>query len=101
MNARDHIPVDAYVVDTLMRDLVGHDRKPAAFIVYLLLWRRLAGARRDSVHLSHHAIAEATGLSRSSVQAAVALLARRQLIVVRRASPTATPEYRLSIHWRS
>ena len=29
--------VDAYVVDVLMRDLVGHDRCASAFLVYLLL----------------------------------------------------------------
>ena len=33
----------AYVLDTLMADLVGHDRQPSAFLVYLHLWRRTAG----------------------------------------------------------
>jgi DNA-binding IclR family transcriptional regulator len=79
---------------------VGHDRQPSAFAVYLLIWRRLAGSQRDRVHLSHQAIAEATGLSKSAVQAAVATLVRRQLIAAERAFPTATPEYRLLIHWR-
>ena len=32
------VPVDDYVLDTLMRDLVGHDRRPSAFLVYLYLW---------------------------------------------------------------
>lgn len=97
---KDKICFDAYVIDTLMRDLVGHDRQPSAFVVYLMLWRRLAGSQRDRVHLSHQTIADATGLSRSAVQAAVSALVRRQLIAAERAFPTATPEYRLLIHWR-
>ena len=31
------IPIDDYILDTLLRDLTGHDRKPAAFLVYLWL----------------------------------------------------------------
>lgn len=100
MSKRDEIRIDAYVLDTLMRDLVGHDRCPSAFVVYLMLWRRLAGTRADRVRLSHQAVSEATGLSKSAVQRGLALLARRELIVVDRAFATATPEYRLSIHWR-
>ena len=38
------VPVDAYVLDTLMADLVGHDRQPSAFLVYLFLWRRTHGS---------------------------------------------------------
>ena len=68
------IGIDTYVIDTLMRDLVGHERKPSAFIVYLFLWRRVAASRAASVHLSHQAIAEATGLSRSAVQSAIRVL---------------------------
>ena len=29
--------IDSYVTDVLMRDLVGHDRRPVAFLVYLWL----------------------------------------------------------------
>ena len=28
---------DDYIIDTLMRDLVGHDHKPVSFLVYLWL----------------------------------------------------------------
>ena len=38
------IAIDPYIVDTLMPDLVGHDRQPSAFLVYLLLWRQTHGA---------------------------------------------------------
>jgi hypothetical protein len=33
---------DFYVLDGLMPDLVGHDKQPSAFIVYLYLWTKLA-----------------------------------------------------------
>jgi len=35
---REAVPIDDYVLDVLMRDLIGHDQKPAAFIVYLHLF---------------------------------------------------------------
>src|SRR5437764_458779 len=38
------IAIDAYVLDTLMHDLIGHDRAPSAFVVYLHLWRESLGA---------------------------------------------------------
>ena len=31
------LEIDDYVIDTLMADLVGHDRQPSAFLVYLSL----------------------------------------------------------------
>jgi hypothetical protein len=37
---------DEYVVDVLMPDLVGHDRRPAAFIVFLFLLRHVTPRRR-------------------------------------------------------
>jgi len=94
------VPVDAYVLDTLMRDLVGHDREPSTFIVYMHLWRRIVASSDERVHLSYEAIAEAPGLSRRTVQRAIATLTRRRLIRTRRAFQTATPEYSLQCHWR-
>ena len=35
MAAVDVVHLDGYVVRTLMRDLLGHDRRPAAFVVYV------------------------------------------------------------------
>ena len=32
------ICIDDYVLDVLMHDLIGHDRKPAAYLVYLHLY---------------------------------------------------------------
>jgi len=82
-----------------MRDLVGHDKHPSAFLVYLHVWRRLASAS-VAVFLSHQMIADATGLSKSAVQDAVAALERRKLVKIERRSPTATPGYTLVRHWR-
>jgi DNA-binding MarR family transcriptional regulator len=91
--------LDPYIVDVLMRDLTGHDRQPSAFLVYLFLWRRTAGAGTRSVRASHRAIAEATGLSKSAVQAAVRTLLRRRLVQSRREARTATPEYVVLRPW--
>jgi Helix-turn-helix domain len=72
--------LDEYVVDVLMPDLVGHDRRPSAFIVFLFLLRHATPARKDRVSVSLQTIATKTGLSKSAVQAALRLLRRRHLI---------------------
>jgi hypothetical protein len=76
----DRLSLDAYVVDTLMPDLVGHDRKPATFIVYLFLLRQAALFKRDAVSVSLQTIATKTGLSKSTVQTALHHLRRRRLL---------------------
>src|SRR5262252_1663756 len=93
--------LDGYVVDTLMRELVGRDRHPSAFLVYLYLWARTAGARSRErrVAVSHHRVAEDTGLSKSAVQAAVRALVRRRLLRAEHASRTAVPEYVVLRPW--
>lgn len=78
--AVERFSLDAYVVDVLMPDLVGHDRRPATFIVYLFLLRQAARRRRDSVSVSLQTIATRTGLSKSTVQAALRHLRRRGLL---------------------
>ncbi len=93
------IEVDAYVLDTLMGDLVGHDHQPSAFLVYLYLWRRTRAEGVDEAAVSLRQIAEGTGLSRRAVQDAVGRLAQRQLIGVERASITAVPRYRVHRPW--
>jgi hypothetical protein len=74
------LTLDGYVVDILMPDLVGHDRKPAAFIVYLYLVRRAAQLKRDAIPVSLQTIATQTGLSKSTVQVAIRHLRRRRLL---------------------
>lgn len=76
----ERFSVDAYVVGVLMPDLVGHDRRPATFIVYLFLLRQAARGRRDRVCVSLQTIATRTGLAKSTVQAALRHLSRRRLL---------------------
>lgn len=92
--------VDPYIVDTLMRDLVAHDHKPASFLVYLWLAGRQARAGGGAVQVSYQRLAEATGLSRSAAQAAVAWLVRRRLLQASKERPTATPCYAVLQPWR-
>jgi hypothetical protein len=92
-----NLPLDQYVIDVLMPDLVGHDRSPSAFIVYMYLWR-VAG-QRGRVQVSYASIAADTGLSKAGAQRAVALLKRRKLLVAGKAHPTSVPEYRVSRPW--
>ena len=92
--------IDAYLVDTLMPDLVLHDRQPSALLVYLHLWCRSSGSRSHTVNASHQEVADATGLSKSAVQKAMRSLARRKLGAVVRASQTAVPQYTVLRPWR-
>lgn len=96
---RTSLSVDAYVLDVLMADLVGHDRQPTAFLVYLRLWRLTGGARRMSAAVSLRELSDATGTSKRAVQDAVETLTRRKLIEVSRATPTAVPSYRVLRPW--
>ena len=97
---KDTIAVDAYVVDTLMQDLIGHDRAASAFVVYLYLWRRSHGADEPSVQVSLRAIADGTGLSKRGVQEALSVLARRKLVSIARESITDVPVYKVNRPWR-
>ena len=71
------LTIDSYVIDVLLPDLVGHDRRPAAFLVYLYLLRhaRTKNGRRE-VRASLQTIASSTGLSKSTVQNALGPRAR-------------------------
>jgi hypothetical protein len=93
------VRIDAYVMETLMPDLVLHDRQPSAFLVYLHLSYRSAG-KRTPVPASHLQMSAATGLSKSAVQGAIRTLTRRRLVRVTRHTPTAVPEYSVLRPWR-
>jgi hypothetical protein len=94
------IEVDDYVVQVLMRDLVGHDHVPSAFLVYLHLWGEAASQESVTVRASHQMIADGTGLSKSAVQKGVRCLVKRKLLRAHKDSVTATPEYRVLRPWR-
>ena len=84
------IELDRYVVDVLMRDLVGHDRSPSAFVVYLAIH---AAAAEGKALFSYQAMADLTGLSKRSCQNAVARLHRRGLVQISRKGATDAAEY--------
>jgi hypothetical protein len=91
--------LDDYVFDVLMRDLVGHDRRPVSFLVYL--WLAFEQRRRKSaVQISYQELAECIGVSKSSVQAAVSWLVRRKLLVASKENATAIPLYKVLCPWR-
>ena len=94
------LKVDPYIIDTLMPDLVGHDRRPAAFVVYLLLWRRTHGAGERSDTIALEDLAELSGLSKRTVQASLRWLHSRRLISVKRDVPTGVGRFVVLEPWR-
>jgi len=90
--------IDDYVCDVLMRDLVGHDRAPSAFLVYLYL--SYAAGKSGTVEISYQDLADLTGLSKSAVQVGVQRLLKRRLLSVKKETVTATPMYALHQPWR-
>lgn len=99
--SRRAVPVDDYVLDVLMRDLIAHDQQPSAFLVYLFLAGRAVRLRWRPVAMSLRTIAEETGLSKSAVQTALETLRRRKLIVTARAHANAVPTHRVLRPWMS
>ena len=93
------ISLDDYVIDVLMRDLVGHDHRPVSFLVYLWL---LTEQRRNGrqVQISYYDLAETIGVSKSSAQAAVAWLVRRKLLTATKQNATAVPRYTVHTPWK-
>jgi hypothetical protein len=94
------IPLDDYILTSLMPDLVGHDRQPSAFLVYLHLWQMAHADGQGTAQVALQDIAEGTGLSKRAVQGALAWLSRRRLLSVSRASITAIPVYTVLRPWR-
>ena len=89
--------MDAYILDALMRDLVGHDHRASAFLVYLAL---TTAAEKGAPRLSLAQLAERTGLSKRSVQDAVRHLIDRNLLRVTRRGATVIPRYEPLTPWR-
>jgi hypothetical protein len=91
--------IDDYITDVLLRDLVGHDRRPVSFLVYL--WLAVEQARRGAaVQISYQELAENIGVSKSSVQAAVSWLRRRKLLASAKENATAVPRYTALTPWK-
>ncbi|HET7576174.1 MAG TPA: helix-turn-helix domain-containing protein [Sphingomicrobium sp.] len=96
MASTSPVLLDRYVIDALMRDLVGHDKSPSAFIVYLAIE---AEAQKGRALLSHTDLSELTGLSKRACQNAVALLDRRGLIEITRSRSTDPAQFRPTRPW--
>lgn len=96
MSAKEH-RLDPYVVETLMRDLVAHDHRPSAFLVYLCV---AAASEGRATAFSHGELAERTGLSKRAVQDAVAHLTRRGLLTVEARGPTEARTLTALTPWR-
>ncbi len=100
------IAIDDYVVDVLMRDLVGHDRRMVSFLVYLWFTREQERVsekeqrKGNVVEASYRQIAECIGVSKSSAQAAVGWLVKRKLLASTKKTATATPRYKVLTPWR-
>jgi hypothetical protein len=97
---KQSVPIDDYVLDVLLRDIVGHDQQPAAFLVYLFLYGRAVRQGWRPVKASLRMLADETGLSKSAVQSAVATLQFRELLKTSRDHRTAVPAHRVLRHWR-
>ena len=95
------VHVDDYVLDVLMRDLIGHDQKPAAYVVYLHLYSQAARNKWRQISASVRIISDATGLSKSAVHTALTHLRRRQLIATTADHATAIRRHRVLRHWRT
>jgi hypothetical protein len=92
------IAIDEYVIDVLMRDLTGHDRKPTSFLVYL--WLSAEQSRRQApVQVSYQELAESVGASKSSAQSAIHWLLRRKLLSASKENATAIPSYTVHKPW--
>jgi hypothetical protein len=94
------IEIDPYIVQVLMRDLAGHDRKPASFLVYLWLAAE-AGQRQSEVQIGYRELAENVGISKSAAQSAVRWLVKRRLLSATKSNATALPSYKPLFPWKT
>lgn len=99
MRPSPSVAVDRYVIDSLMPDLVGHDRRPSAFLLYLTLWSRTLAVGESELRIALADLAEATGLSKRTVQAAVGWLEYRRLVAVTRDSSTDVGTFAVKAPW--
>jgi hypothetical protein len=82
-----------------MRDLISHDRSASSFLVYFHLYCETIALGRGYTAISHGLLAESVGLSKRSVQSAIARLISRRLLRSRKAKPTSVPVYTVLTPW--
>jgi hypothetical protein len=93
------IEIDPYIIDVLMRDLAGHDRRPASFLVYLWLAAE-AEQQGSEVQIGYRELAENVGISKSAAQSAVRWLIKRHLLSAKKSNATALPSYKTLSPWK-
>jgi hypothetical protein len=59
------VPIDDYILDVLMRDLIGHDQQAAAYLIYLYLYGQAARKKWKPVVASLRTLADATGFPKA------------------------------------
>ena len=99
MTTTPELALDSHLIEVLMPDLIGHDKRPSSFVLYLWLYAMTKGVGRKSAFFSYQMLTDRTGLSKRAVQRAVIHLKKRQLIRVSRKSATAVPEYAVATPW--
>jgi hypothetical protein len=97
---RATVPIDDYVLDVLLPDLIGHDQKAAAYLVYLHLYGQSVRKGWRPISASLRTLADSTGLSKSAIHTALAHLQRRKLILTTKKHATATSRHHILCHWR-
>src|SRR4051794_8479567 len=93
------LKIDPYLHNTLMRDLVAHDRSASAFLVYFHLYCQTVAIGRISFAASHSVLADSIGISKRSVQSAIGRLMARRLVRRRKTSATSVPIYTVLTPW--
>src|SRR5438874_12139735 len=95
---RETVPIDDYVLDVLMPDLVGHDHQPGAFLVYLYLYLEAQRQKWSPIYASLRKIGEATGLSKSPAQIAVGTVGATRRLKSNEDDSAAAPRHRVPPH---
>ncbi|MGB6987415.1 MAG: helix-turn-helix domain-containing protein [Candidatus Aquilonibacter sp.] len=94
------VSLERYIVETLMPDLVGHDRRPVAFLIYLFLYARCGGSERKTVPISLDTFADECGVSKRAAADAIRHLVKRKLVVRSRDYATALTVYAIARPWK-
>ena len=98
---REVILVNDYVLDVLMRRSDRARSKACRVHGLPASYRQAARNKWRHISASVRTIADATGLSKSAVHAALTHLRRRHLITTTADYATATPRHRVLRHWRA
>lgn len=95
LKMRSSTSIDNEVFDTLARKTHASD-----LILYLILWRLSLGEGRATVTISFNKLAAYSGLSTTTVQAAIQSLRSAGLVGSRKAGPTTPREYQVKRPWK-